>query len=69
MLSDSGVSILIINSGVLIEVDVRPNVKRVVITSSVASLLESKDVPSYTFTEVDNMDVMLIFGANFPASE
>ncbi len=61
MLSDSGVSILIIKSGVLIEVDTRPNVKRVVLTSSVVSLLESKDVPSYTFTEVDNMDVILIF--------
>ncbi|KAF8321476.1 uncharacterized protein EI90DRAFT_3157885 [Cantharellus anzutake] len=29
------------------------NVKRIVITSSIASILESKDVPSYTFTEDD----------------
>jgi len=53
VLSDSGVSILIINSGVFVEVDVRPNVKRVVVTSSVMSLFESKGVPSYTFTEND----------------
>ncbi|KAF8326995.1 uncharacterized protein EI90DRAFT_3156366 [Cantharellus anzutake] len=29
------------------------NIKRIVITSSIASILESKDVPSYTFTEDD----------------
>jgi len=65
VLSDSGVSILIINSGVFVEVDVRPNVKRVVVTSSVMSLLESKGVPSYTFTEVDNVDVMPILALIF----
>ncbi len=53
MLSDSGASILIIGREALVEVDIRSNVKRVVITSSVATIFEPKDDPSYTFTEVD----------------